>query len=76
MICVKLHLVSECSDRNLRTKIFSKKKKSKSMCMIYVKLHLTSKCSERNLRIKILSKIFKIYVYDMCEITSGVRVLR
>ena len=44
--------------------------------MIYVKLHLTSKCSERNLRIKILSKIFKIYVYDMCEITSGVQAHR
>ena len=46
------------------------------MCVICVKLYLVSECSEANLRKKIFSKIFKIYVYDMCEITSGFKVLR
>ena len=41
-----------------------------------VKSNLESKCSERNLRLKIFSKLFKIYVYDMCEITSGVKAPR
>ena len=44
--------------------------------MICVKLHLVSKCSETNLRIKIFSKVFKIYVFDTCEITSGVQAHR